>query len=85
MAYQIEYGRAGTAKYVSLLRRKYRKITAVLLISALLLALIWSTGCDWRVTVAAMDEMAEHLSQGSDIQEAFSAFCIEILKGAEPG
>lgn len=83
MAYKIEYGIKGTAKYVSSARRHSGRISKCLLILGLIAVLIWSVGGDWAVTVGAFEEMAGQLQQGSDITEAFSAFCLEILQGAQ--
>ncbi|MBE6958942.1 MAG: hypothetical protein E7447_07325 [Ruminococcaceae bacterium] len=85
MAYQITYDIAGSAKYVTSSRRRYRRIGFILLILGLSAILLWSGGGDWAVTVGAMEEMVEQLSEGTGMKEAFSAFCLEILNGAELG
>lgn len=85
MSYQILYGFAGDAKRVGLWKKwmKYVEIFAIVVLC--LISVFWISGADWAVTVDAMEEMAETLSQGEDFADAFSGFCIDILQGAELG
>lgn len=82
MGYEIIYGWAGTSKHIS--RRKCWIMTvrtAMLVLGACGL-LLWTIGGDWSVTVHALEEMANQLHNGSDVKDAFSTFCIEVLDGA---
>lgn len=85
MGYQIAYGFTGDAKRVDLwkIRLKYLGIAAVGVL--FIISVLWISDVNWPVTVSAMEEMAETLSQGENFVDAFSAFCIHVLQGAECG
>ena len=82
MAYQIEYGANGARTIYTKSRIPIRKIGITMAILVLGAIILWSSGCDWSVTAAALETMAEEVGQGSGIADAFSTFCIEILQGA---
>ena len=85
MGYQITYGFTGDAKRVDLWKIRLKRLGMVAGGVLFLLSVLWISGVDWSVTVGAMDDMAETLSQGADFADAFSEFCIDILQGAELG
>lgn len=85
MSYQIKYGQTGQAKRISTAKIFAKYITFALLGVAFCWAALWSTGMDWGVTVDALEQMAIELGDGENLKEAFSGFCLEILKGAECG
>lgn len=85
MHYQIKYGQTGQARSVSSSKIWIQYIAITLLSVGFLCALLWSAGMDLGVTVDALEQMAIDLGAGSDLKEAFSGFCLEILKGAECG
>ena len=85
MNYQIKYALTGEAKRVSALKQWTNYVCLVIIAVVVCLAIAWSLGVDWTVTVGALETMAEDLGQGSDFQAAFSEFCIEILQEAECG
>lgn len=85
MGYQITYGFAGDAKRVDLWKIRLKRLGMVATGVLFLLCVLWISGADWSVTVSAMDDMVETLSQGADFVDAFSEFCIDILQGAELG
>lgn len=85
MGYQITYGFNGEAKRVDLWKVRLKYLEMITIAVLLMVSIVWISGADWAVTVSAMEEMAETLSQGEDFVDAFSAFCIDILQGAELG
>ena len=85
MSYQIKYTALGTAKYIPKIRRHSHRIIFIFAAVTLFALLVWSSGMDWSVTMAALEEMAASVSRGEGLQDAFSAFCIEILQGVQPG
>lgn len=85
MNYQIKYELTGEARRVTTVKVWIKYAGFVFLAVVLCLAIVWSFGGDWAVTVGALETMAEDLGQGSDLKEAFSAFCLEVLQGAECG
>lgn len=85
MNYQIKYELTGEAKRVTAIKPWGKYTCLALLVVALCLAIVWSFGGDWAITVGALESMVEDLVQGSDLKEAFSAFCLEVLRGAECG
>ncbi len=85
MNYQIKYEQTGEAKRVTAVKEWIKYAGFALLAVGLCWAIAWSFGGDWAVTVGALEAMAEDLGQGSDLKEAFSAFCLEVLQGAECG
>ena len=85
MNYQINYGLSGDANRVTT-QKIWLKYTALALLTlGLCLAVVWSFGGDWAVTVGALEDMAQELVQGQDLKEAFSSFCIDFLQGAQCG
>ena len=85
MNYQINYGLSGDANRVTT-QKIWQKYTALAFLTlGLCLAVVWSFGGDWAVTVGALEDMAQELVQGQDLKEAFSSFCIDILQGAQCG
>lgn len=85
MNYQIKYDQFGYAK-----RTKMREIRIVracigLMILLIIACIIWCSGMDLNVTVTALETMAEQLKQGSGVQAAVAAFCVQILQGAQAG
>lgn len=85
MNYQIKYELTGEANRETAAKVWLKYAALALLAVVLCLAIVWSFGGDWAVTVGALETMAEDLGQGSDFKAAFSAFCLEILQGAECG
>lgn len=85
MEYQIRYERNGEAKYTTVLDKRRRCLMWALTGIIILSAAIWSMGADWAVTRDALEGMAENLVQGNELKEAFSEFCLDILRGAEGG
>ena len=85
MHYQIKYGQTGEAKRVSTAKVWTKYIVFALLAVGFCWAILWSTGMDRGVTVDALEQMAIDLGEGENLKEAFSGFCLEILKGAECG
>lgn len=85
MNYQIKYELTGEAKRVTAVKVWMKYVGLALLAMGLCLAVAWSFGGDWAVTIGALEMMAEDLGQGSDLKAVFSEFCIKILEGAECG
>lgn len=85
MAYQITYDLSGYMKRISQWKRRLAYFSGMLLVIAVIIALLWTAGGDWSVTVSALEGMAEDLGQGSGLREAFSEFCLDVLRGAECG
>lgn len=85
MGYQIKYDASAGSKRITN-RKIWLKYGAIGLLTVVMIgAAVWSLGADWAVTVSALEGMAVDLEQGSGLKEAFSAFCLEVLKGAEIG
>lgn len=85
MHYQIKYGCTGDSRRISCIKKWTSRVGVGLCILALCVVFLWSLNGDWAVTVAAMEDMAGAIAQGSGIKDAFGAFCLDILKGAELG
>ncbi len=85
MGYQITYGFTGEAKRVDLWKIRIKYLAFGVICVLLLISAAWMFELNWQVTVRAMDEMAETISQGEDFADAFSAFCINVLQGPECG
>ena len=85
MGYQILYGTTGDAKRIGLWRKGLKHAGFFAIAVLILISAYWIFGGDWAVTVNAMEEMAATISQGEDIADAFSSFCLDILQGAECG
>ena len=82
MAYQIQYNASGKARWRQIKIKKSRKVLPAILAVGGVLLLVYSWHGDWTVTANALETMAGALSQGIDLQDAFFAFCTEILQGA---
>ena len=82
MYYQIQYGADGQSKRSGLTRKWIARIGLCLLGICVLVGVLWSANGDWAVTVGAMEEMADALKQGSNVTDAFTTFCLQILEGA---
>ena len=85
MGYQILYGSTGDAKRIGLWRKCLKHVRIFIIAVLILISAYWIFGGDWTVTVNAMEEMAATISQGEDVADAFSSFCLDILQGAEHG
>ena len=85
MNYQIKYDEIGQSRRISAARAWMRYIAIAVIAAAFCWVILWSTGMDWGVTVDALEQMAIDLGEGEALQEAFSGFCLEILKGAQIG
>lgn len=85
MYYQIKYGQTGQAERISKAKVWVKNITFVLIGAAVCWSILWSTGMDWGVTVDALEQMAIELSNGENLKEAFSGFCLDVLEGAQCG
>lgn len=85
MGYQITYGLTGEAKRIDLWKIRLKYLGIITIAVLLMTSIVWISGADWAVTVSALEEMAETLSQGENFADAFSGFCIDILQGAELG
>ena len=85
MQYEIKYDRAGRSRHITTTKRWALRIGISLCLIALCTVTLWSMNADWSVTVDALEDMAGALQEGNRIQEAFSEFCLDILKGAEIG
>lgn len=85
MNYQIMYEPSGGVKRIATVQKWQKIVGFGILIVAICAVALWSLGGDWSVTVNALEDMAENLQQGSALQEAFSSFCLDILKGADCG
>ena len=92
MSYAIRYD-AGTTKKYPLKRKKYTKHRKGLLIVGFLLAIVLLSACitpvrrfllpgDPVVTESAIIKMADELQAGEGLQEAFSTFCQEVIRGS---
>ena len=83
--YQIMYEPSGGAKRLVTAQKWLKIVGFGILIMVICAVALWSLGGDWTVTVNALENMAESLQQGNALQEAFSSFCLDILKGANCG
>lgn len=94
MGYRVDYGPVkkvrGTEKRVC---RGASVIGVFLLLVFLLAGSLWPEGKailrrlifpgDPAVTAAALENLTEDLRSGEDLTDSMSAFCIQILEGAE--
>ena len=85
MGYQITYGFTGGAKRVQIWPFWVKFVGILALCAILIITMIWISGADHTVTVNAMEDMAEMLRQGEAFPDAFAAFCMDILQGADCG
>lgn len=85
MKYQIKYELTGRAKRMTVGKLWVKYSLTALAMAGLVGIFLWSQGCDWQVTVGALERLAENLTQGSDLQEAFSCFCLDVMWGAQSG
>lgn len=81
MGYRIEYTKAG-AKRKNLFRIPWKKMGIYALIGLGLGCLLWWANSNTQ-TLAALEQMAQHVSNGMPIGDALEAFCIDILQSAE--
>ena len=85
MGYRIIYGTSGDVQRVRLWRKWLKYAGILALCAILIITMIWISGADHTVTVNAMEDMAEMLRQGEAFPDAFAAFCMDILQGADCG
>lgn len=85
MQYEIKYDWTGRSRHITTTKKWAIRVGISLCVIALCVVVIWSMNADWAVTVDALDNMAGALQDGSRIQDAFSGFCLDILKGAKIG
>ena len=85
MAYRISYECTGKAKRMNLWRIRLTYLRIFVAVVLLVLFAVWASGMNWSVTVGAMEVMTEEIGNGTDFTDAFSAFCIQVLQGAECG
>ena len=85
MHYQIKYNWTGSSRHISPTKKWLFRIGLTLCATAICAVVLWSMNADWTVTVDALEHMADALQQGSGIKDAFSTFCVDVLKGAEIG
>lgn len=85
MSYQIRYDSQGKVKRMTVRKYNFRYIPVACITVAMLVLMLCLSGGDWKVTVDAMDAMAENLTNGDSLREAFAGFCFDVLQGAELG
>ena len=81
MAYQIVYDLTGKMEKISQCKGILKRFKSIIIVIGVIIALFWTAGGDWKITLTAIDTMAENLGQGCGLQEAFSDFCLDILQG----
>ena len=85
MGYRIIYRVSGDVEHVRLWS-KWLKYVGILALSVMfIITMVWISGSDRTITVNAMEDMADMLQQGEPFTDAFAAFCINILQGAQCG
>ena len=85
MHYQISYDQTGCAQRISAAKVWIKYITIGVIATAFFWSVLWSTGMDWGATLDALEQMAVNLGDGENMKDAFSEFCLDILKGAQCG
>lgn len=85
MNYEIKYDCAGDSRHITETKKWLLRVVLVLFAIVFCAVFLWSFNGNWSVTVDAMEDMAEAIRQGSDIADAFSSFCLDILWGADVG
>lgn len=89
MGYQIQYDSTIVKNVFDEKKSKNKRVYWLLLATLLIVGLFVFDGKDWfipgdpEVTKAAVQEFQEDLKEGKNIGQAFSAFCKEIVDGAE--
>lgn len=93
MSYHIQYGKTTKKERIALMRNSSKPaVIKGTVIGCVLLAvvLLGRTGCldflipgDKAVTKQAFHTMLEDVQEGEDIKTAITAFCVEILEGAD--
>ena len=85
MNYEIKYELTGKAKRISMRKKWLQYIGCGAIFVVLCMTVIWSAGGDWAVTVNALESMSVNLQQGSGLLDAFSSFCLDVLRGTVSG
>ena len=85
MHYQIKYDCTGDSRHITATRKWSMRIAVSLVVLLLCSVVLWTFGGDRAVTIDALESMAQTVREGTDIKEAFSSFCLDILYGAELG
>lgn len=81
MGYKIRYDTEGNAKRIvkQLWIKKFLVVFCVII--GMISATMWVLSGDWMLTRNAMNHLSVNISQGENIKDAFSSFCLEILQG----
>lgn len=94
MGYQIQYGQTIIKKLIREKETKSEKSVLIkgICIGCVLLVLVFlgNAGCldflipgDKAITKQAFSSMVDEVGNGGDVKTAITAFCLEILEGAE--
>ena len=82
MEYQIQYNLNGKSKSTKPVAKWLKYGAYGLMFLCICELLIWTAGVDLRAVWTAAEIMADALKQGSGVKDAFSEFCLDILRGA---
>lgn len=82
MKYKISYDQFGASKRITRTGMILKMGGYLVAVCAIFGLMLWSVGVDLHTTGEALEELAIDLSSGDGVEEAFSNFCLEILRGA---
>ena len=81
MEYQIQYDRQGKSRRRRPAGKWQKNCVHIVLLVGAAAILLWSADVNVREIISAADMMADALKQGSGVKDAFSEFCLDILRG----
>lgn len=93
MSYCIEYEPHKNKLYPKFKVKKQRNLSKIIICITVLLAVVfacraepvrgWLIPGDPQVTSAAFSSMVEQMKQGASVQDAVTAFCVQVINGSE--